>query len=170
MKYAREKDWAALSPVVFPPVIFFVSRSKWTWAVATTVGFTPARSRRAAVASCPSVRSSTAIVRNAETFEERYSALPESTAASVRSRNPSSSFAPTARVKESTRPTRAGTRTAVNTPLRCKAEATPTPKDVRVPSTTTIRLIPPLPASSSGRKKSPAKRSGPRSAMTQNHR
>src|SRR5258705_252004 len=37
MKYASENDWPALSSVVRPPVIFFVSSDTRTWARATMV-------------------------------------------------------------------------------------------------------------------------------------
>src|SRR6266566_1805542 len=170
MKYAREKDCAAVSPVVFPPAIFLVSSRTAMRARATIRGSTPSRSNRTALTTSPMVRWSAPTVANPETLDPRYSALPESTAASVRIRKPPSRFCSTSAVSESTTSPPADTRTARNTRLSLRSWVIRAPTDPVVASTTTICRIPPPPARTVGSTNTAAKNSGPNSAMIQNHR
>src|SRR6266403_3130762 len=170
MKYASEKDCAAVSPVVLPPAIFLVSSRTGIRARATTRGSTPSRSSRTALTTSPMVRSRAPTVANPETLDPRYSALPESTAASVRIRKPPSRFCSTSAVSESTTAPPADTRTARNTRLSLRSWVIRAPTDPVVASTTTICRIPPPPARTVGSTNTAAKNSGPNSAMIQNHR
>src|SRR5881628_2657769 len=167
---ASEKDCAELSPVVFDPEIFLVRRSTRSCAWLTTSGLTPARSSRVFTANRPSAPLNSRISRCDDTFDARYSATPVSTVSSVRMRNPSSRRAATSWVSESRRPTRGANRAAtLNTWLEPSESATRAPNGVAVPSTTTIRSVPPESANSNGRKTRAAKKTGPRAADTQNH-
>src|SRR3989454_690231 len=169
MTYASANDWAALSPVVFEPEIFFVSRLIRSWARPTRVGSTPWRSRRAATASRASTSCSSATSRNDDTLEARYSAVPVSPTASVTMRKPSSCFAPTSWVREPTPPAPAGTRVARKISPWPSSAATRAPNAPVVPSTTAMRRVPPAPANSTGTTIIPPKNTGPSSAEIQNH-
>src|SRR5438034_7593422 len=170
MKYAREKDCAAVSPVVFPPAIFLVSIRTGIRARATTRGSTPARSSRTALTTSPMVRSRAPTVANPETLDPRYSAFPESAAASVTMRKPASRFCSTSVVSESTTLPLAGTRCARNIGLSLRRWVIRAPTGPVVASTTTICRTPPRLARTVGSTNTAAKNSGPRSAITQNHR
>src|SRR5947207_1310499 len=170
MKYAREKDCAAVSPVVFPPAIFLVSIRTGIRARATTRGSTPSRSSRTALTTSPMVRSRAPTVANPETLDPRYSAFPESAAASVTMRKPASRFCSTWVVSESTTLPLAGTRRARNIGLSLRRWVIRTPTGPVVASTTTICRTPPRLARTVGSTNTAAKNSGPRSAITQNHR
>src|SRR5437667_1005579 len=170
MKYAREKDCAAVSPVVFPPAIFLVSIRTGIRARATTRGSTPSRSSRTALTTSPMVRSRAPTVANPETLDPRYSAFPESAAASVTMRKPASRFCSTSVVSESTTLPLAGTRRARNIGLSLRRWVIRAPTGPVVASTTTICRTPPRLARTVGSTNTAAKNSGPRSAITQNHR
>src|SRR6267378_6232651 len=170
MKYAREKDCAAVSPVVFPPAIFLVSSRTGIRARATTRGSTPSRSSRTALTTSPMVRSRAPTVANPETLDPRYSAFPESAAASVTMRKPPSRFCSTSAVSESTTAPLAGTRCARNIGLSLRRWVIRAPTGPVVASTTTICRTPPRLARRVGSTNTAAKNSGPRSAITQNHR
>src|SRR6266581_1162917 len=136
---------------------------------ATTRGSTPARSSRTTVTTSPMVRSSAPIVASPVTFDPRYSALPESTAASVTMRKPLSRFFPTSAASESRTALPAAMRSARNTRLPSRSWVIRAPTGPVVPSTTTIRVTPPPRARRAGSRNTAAKNSGPSSAMTQNH-
>src|SRR5437879_7484139 len=169
MKYASENDWPALSSVVRPPVIFFVSSDTRIWARATIAGSTPARSSRARSASLPRDSRSRPMSSSEDTLDARYSAWPVAVRQSERTRNPSMLFSPTSRAKESSTPAPPGTRpTTTNRCVESSRAATRAPSVVVVRSTTTSRLTPPPPDMSSGSRKIAAKNTGPSSAITQN--
>src|SRR6266513_4354454 len=170
MKYASEKDCAAVSPVVFPPAIFLVSIRTGIRARATTRGSTPSRSSRTALTTSPMVRSRAPTVANPEALDPRYSAFPESAAASVTMRKPASRFCSTSVVSESTTLPLAGTRRARNIALSLRRWVIRAPTGPVVASTTTICRTPPRLARTVGSTNTAAKNSGPRSAITQNHR
>src|SRR6266513_1028362 len=170
MKYAREKDCAAVSPVVLPPAIFLVSIRTGIRARATTRGSTPSRSSRTAVTTSPMVRWRAPTVANPETLDPRYSAFPESAAASVTMRKPASRFCSTSVVSESTTLPLAGTRRTRNIGLSLRRWVIRAPTGPVVASTTTICRTPPRLARTVGSTNTAAKNSGPRSAITQNHR
>src|SRR5882724_6532903 len=170
MKYASEKDCAAVSPVVFPPAIFLVSSRTGIRARATTRGSTPSRSSRTALTTSPMVRSRAPTVANPETLDPRYSAFPESAAASVTMRKPPSRFCSTSVVSESTTAPLAGTRCARNIGLSLRRWVIRAPTGPVVASTTTICRTPPRLARTVGSTNTAAKNNGPSSAITQNHR
>src|SRR6266849_1878362 len=170
MKYAREKDCAAVSPVVFPPAIFLVSSRTGIRARATTRGSTPSRSSRTALTTSPMVRSRAPTVANPETLDPRYSAFPESAAASVTTRKPPSRFCSTSVVSASTTSPLAGTRCARNIGLSLRRWVIRAPTGPVVASTTTICRTPPRLARTVGSTNTAAKNNGPSSAITQNHR
>src|SRR6266853_5696307 len=170
MKYAREKDCAAVSPVVFPSAIFLVSSRTGIRARATTRGSTPSRSSRTALTTSPMVRSRAPTVANPETLDPRYSAFPESAAASVTMRKPASRFCSTSVVSESTTLPLVGTRCARNIGLSLRRWVIRAPTGPVVASTTTICRTPPRLARRVGSTNTAAKNTGPRSAITQNHR
>src|SRR5437667_1956606 len=170
MKYAREKDCAAVSPVVFPPAIFLVSSRTGIRARATTRGSTPSRSSRTALTRQPLVGSRAPTFANPQAMEQRYSAFPESAAASVTMRKPASRFCSTSVVSESTTLPLAGTRRARNIGLSLRRWVIRAPTGPVVASTTTICRTPPRLARTVGSTNTAAKNSGPRSAITQNHR
>src|SRR6266540_441923 len=169
MEYASENDWPALSSVVRPPVIFFVSSDTRIWARATILGSTPARSSRTRSARLPKASRSNPMSSNDETLDARYSARPVSDSESDSTRNPSMRLSPTSRASESSTPCRPGTRpTTKNRCVESSRAATRAPSIVVVRSTTTRRLTPPPPDMNSGNKKTAAKNTGPSSAITQN--
>src|SRR5690348_8159410 len=141
-----------------------------TRASATTLGSTPARSSRAACTASATTRSSAPTVPNPETFDPRYSAFPESTAASVRIRNPLSRLCSTSPVSESTTRSPAGTRTAAKMRPALSESVIRRPRGPAVASTTAMSFTPPPRASTAGSTKTAPKNSGPTRAMIQNQR
>src|SRR2546421_11994389 len=134
---------------------------------ATSRGSTPARCRRTTVRASPTGRCRAPLP--AKTLDPRYSTLPESSAASVTIKKPSSCLARTWAVSESTTPEAAGTRIA-QLPLRPSCSAMRTPSCVVVPSTIAMRFSPPPRPSCPERKKTAPNSTGPTSAPIQNHR
>src|SRR5207237_245822 len=134
---------------------------------ATSRGSTPARWSRTAVRASPTGRCRAPLPAN--TFAPRYSTLPESSAASVTMRNPSSRLARTCAVRESMAPGAAGTSVA-QCPLRPSCSAMRAPTWVAVASTIAIRFNPPPRPSCPERKKTTPNSTGPSSAPTQNQR
>src|SRR6059058_6471359 len=134
---------------------------------ATSWGSTPARCRRTTVRASPTGRCRAPLPAN--TFAPRYSTLPESSAASVTTRNPSRRLARTSTVRESmTRPV-AGTRIA-QFPPRPSCSAMRAPTSVALASTIAIRFGPPPRPSCPEKKKTTPNSTGPSSAPIQNHR
>src|SRR5882762_3094866 len=169
MKYASAKDCPALSPVVRPRVILLVCRDTRSWACATSLGFTPARSRRAFSAARPSVSRSSPMSSSDDTFDARYSAVPAPSSESDSNRNPSIRRAPTSLVSESSTPGAPGMRPTTTKPrVESSRAATAAPSVVVVLSTTTSRLTPPPWESNTGTRKTAAKNTGPSMAITQN--
>src|SRR3989442_8576607 len=171
MPWASPRDWAALSRVGLLPEILRVRRSTLGCDRFTRPGSTPARSRRAFTASRSNTPRSASMCRNEETLDASYSARPVSTVESVTIRNPSSCLAPTCRASESATPAPKTARpTIVNSGFRVSESATRAPNPVVVPSTTTTRFAPPPDAwSFIGMMTMAPKKSGPRTAVTQNH-
>src|SRR2546426_2033531 len=171
MTYASQNDCAELSPVVADPEIFLVWRSIRICARPTVAGSTPARSSLAFTASRPSTPRSSSMSRNDDTFAARYSAAPVSTVRSVRTRSPSSRLRPTSWVRESNSPARGTGRATIVNVRPCASEsATRAPNPDVVPSTTTMALVPPVAAKCNGMMMIAAKKTGPRTAETQNQR
>src|SRR5256714_1793293 len=167
--WASETDWPALSAVVRPPVIFFVSSDTRIWARATIAGSTPARSSRARSASLHRVSRNSPMSSSDDTLEARYCARPVAVRESDSTRNPSMRLRPTSRAKESSTPGPPGTRPTTKNPrVEASRAATTAPSAVVVRSTTTTRLTPPPADMSSGSRKIAAKNTGPSSAITQN--
>src|SRR2546430_292748 len=134
---------------------------------ATSWGSTPARCRRTTVRASPTGRCRAPLPAN--TFAPRYSTLPESSAASVTTRNPSRRLARTSAVRESMTRAAAGTRIA-QFPPRPSCSAMRAPTSVAVASTIAIRFGPPPRPSCPERKKTTPNSTGPSSAPIQNHR
>src|SRR6184192_1224798 len=134
---------------------------------ATSRGSTPARWSRTTVRASPTGRCRAPLPAN--TFAPRYSTLPESSAASVTMRNPSSRLARTCAVRESMAPGAAGTSVA-QCPLRPSCSAMRAPTWVAVASTIAIRFNPPPRPSCPERKKTTPNSTGPSNAPIQNHR
>src|SRR5205823_2862229 len=107
---------------------------------ATSRGSTPARWSRTTVRASPTGRCRAPLPAN--TFAPRYSTLPESSAASVTTRNPSRRLARTSAVRESMTWAAAGTRIA-QFPPRPSCSAMRAPTSVAVASTIAIRFGPP---------------------------